>query len=262
MLILPRQVVTNLNPVIITSVRLLTVQILNERLKHTLSSKLLSLVDRSVLSMRLSNAEPERVHISSNSTPHHKKSFGYPHGQPNPKNPITKNYNLWLKTKSLHSITTNNVLYLPAMPAAHIPRSTIQYTSSQYRLARLVVTRTSNRYASVLFHNFIFYDAKIQHLFHIYNTLAIFFVNKPLTLTFFNTHYTKTSPTCITISVIILSVRLQTRHRWPSKSYYNFEQTYQSHQPRLLDRSILSVRLHSSNNSPNQGMTTSSMTGS
>ena len=56
------------------------------------------------------------------------------------------------KNESLYPITRSNVLYLHTMPIAHISWGTIQYTVLDSRLARLVVTRTTYCYASVLFH--------------------------------------------------------------------------------------------------------------
>ena len=56
------------------------------------------------------------------------------------------------KNESLYPITRRNVLYLHTMPIAHISWCTIQYTVLDSRLARLVVTRTTYCYASVLFH--------------------------------------------------------------------------------------------------------------
>ena len=56
------------------------------------------------------------------------------------------------KNESLYPITRRNVLYLHTMSIAHISWGTIQYTVLDSRLARLVVTRATYCYASVLFH--------------------------------------------------------------------------------------------------------------
>jgi hypothetical protein len=64
-------------------------------------------------------------------------------------------------------------------------------------------------YLTYLCHIFIFYIAKVQLFCDIYKQKQNFFVNKPLTLTLFNTHYTKTNQQrSIILSVILLSVRL------------------------------------------------------